>query len=105
MCHLAERVTDRIASQYILFPRHDGMHLATAAAPPACFSSPATDLGTMAQSSEARLYTFSQETKDQLRKFRLGTSRANEPQAVICTSCHCSSDALLTRSASSVPQT
>ncbi|KAH8911472.1 GMF family protein [Coniochaeta sp. PMI_546] len=34
-------------------------------------------------SSEARLYTFSQETKDQLRKFRLGTSRSNEPQAVI----------------------
>lgn len=37
------------------------------------------------QSSEARLYTFSQETKDHLRKFRLGTSRSNEPQAVICT--------------------
>ncbi|KAL1865430.1 hypothetical protein VTK73DRAFT_5244 [Phialemonium thermophilum] len=34
-------------------------------------------------SSEARLYTFSQETKDHLRKFRLGTSRSNEPQAVI----------------------
>lgn len=34
-------------------------------------------------SSEARLYTFSQETKDRLRKFRLGTSRANEAQAVI----------------------
>ncbi|CAK7206444.1 hypothetical protein SEUCBS139899_009238 [Sporothrix eucalyptigena] len=34
-------------------------------------------------SSEARLYTFSQETKDQLRKFRLGTSRARDPQAVI----------------------
>jgi len=34
-------------------------------------------------SSEARLYTFSQETKDQLRKFRLGTSRSNDPQAVI----------------------
>ncbi|KAK4125471.1 glia maturation factor beta [Parathielavia appendiculata] len=33
--------------------------------------------------SEARLYTFSQETKDHLRKFRLGTSRANDPQAVI----------------------
>ena len=38
------------------------------------------------QSSEARLYTFSQETKDKLRKFRLGTSRAKDPQAVICTS-------------------
>lgn len=36
------------------------------------------------QSSEARLYTFSQETKDHLRKFRLGTSRSNDPQAVIC---------------------
>ncbi|KAF2205465.1 glia maturation factor beta, partial [Delitschia confertaspora ATCC 74209] len=35
------------------------------------------------QSSEARLYTFSQETKDKLRKFRLGTSRAKGPQAVI----------------------
>lgn len=34
-------------------------------------------------SSEARLYTFSQETKDHLRKFRLGTSRSNDPQAVI----------------------
>ncbi|KAK4240360.1 GMF family protein [Achaetomium macrosporum] len=33
--------------------------------------------------SEARLYTFSQETKDRLRKFRLGTSRSNDPQAVI----------------------
>ncbi|KUI55213.1 Actin-depolymerizing factor gmf1 [Cytospora mali] len=36
-----------------------------------------------AQSSEARLYTFSQETKDHLRKFRLGTSRSNDAQAVI----------------------
>ncbi|OCL14917.1 glia maturation factor beta [Glonium stellatum] len=34
-------------------------------------------------SSEARLYTFSTETKDKLRKFRLGTSRAKDPQAVI----------------------
>ncbi|KAF2238908.1 glia maturation factor beta [Viridothelium virens] len=34
-------------------------------------------------SSEARLYTFSPETKDKLRKFRLGTSRAKDPQAVI----------------------
>ncbi|KAL2024622.1 hypothetical protein VTK56DRAFT_7665 [Thermocarpiscus australiensis] len=34
-------------------------------------------------SSEARLYTFSQETKDHLRKFRLGTSRSSDPQAVI----------------------
>ncbi|KAL2148562.1 hypothetical protein VTH82DRAFT_2116 [Thermothelomyces myriococcoides] len=33
--------------------------------------------------SEARLYTFSQETKEHLRKFRLGTSRASGPQAVI----------------------
>ncbi|KAK8118564.1 uncharacterized protein PG998_003190 [Apiospora kogelbergensis] len=36
-------------------------------------------------SAEARLYTFSQETKDHLRKFRLGTSRSNDPQAVIYT--------------------
>ncbi|KAI9795650.1 MAG: hypothetical protein M1833_006891 [Piccolia ochrophora] len=35
-------------------------------------------------SSEARLYTFSPETKEKLRKFRLGTSRAQDPQAVIC---------------------
>ncbi|KAK4574563.1 hypothetical protein LTR86_001404 [Recurvomyces mirabilis] len=34
-------------------------------------------------SSESRLYTVSQETKDKLRKFRLGTSRAKDPQAVI----------------------
>jgi len=36
------------------------------------------------QSSESRLYTFSPETKEKLRKFRLGTSRAKDPQAVIC---------------------
>ncbi|KAL4802359.1 hypothetical protein BDV18DRAFT_164181 [Aspergillus unguis] len=34
------------------------------------------------QSSE-RLYAFSPETKEKLRKFRLTTSRAKEPQAVI----------------------
>jgi len=33
--------------------------------------------------SESRLYTFSGETKDHLRKFRLTTSRAKDPQAVI----------------------
>ncbi|KAK4159759.1 hypothetical protein QBC43DRAFT_326508 [Cladorrhinum sp. PSN259] len=33
--------------------------------------------------SESRLYTFSEETKQHLRKFRLGTSRASDPQAVI----------------------
>ncbi|KAA8652463.1 GMF family protein [Aspergillus tanneri] len=33
--------------------------------------------------SESRLYSFSPETKEKLRKFRLGTSRAKEPQAVI----------------------
>ncbi|KAK8211944.1 hypothetical protein IWZ01DRAFT_250491 [Phyllosticta capitalensis] len=33
--------------------------------------------------SEARLYTFSPETKEKLRKFRLGTSRAKDPQAVV----------------------
>lgn len=36
------------------------------------------------QASESRLYTFSGETKEHLRKFRLTTSRAREPQAVIC---------------------
>jgi len=34
-------------------------------------------------SSESRLYTFSPETQTKLRKFRLGTSRAKDPQAVI----------------------
>lgn len=38
------------------------------------------------QSSESRLYTFSPNTIEKLRKFRLGTSRAKEPQAVICMS-------------------
>ncbi|KAI1608164.1 hypothetical protein EDD36DRAFT_500121 [Exophiala viscosa] len=33
--------------------------------------------------SDSRLYTFSQETKEQLRKFRLGTSRAKTPMAKI----------------------
>ncbi|KAJ4311697.1 hypothetical protein N0V94_007817 [Neodidymelliopsis sp. IMI 364377] len=33
--------------------------------------------------SESRLYTFSDETKTKLRKFRLGTSRAKDPQAII----------------------
>lgn len=36
------------------------------------------------KASESRLYTFSQESKEHLRKFRLGTSRSNDPQAVIC---------------------
>ena len=47
---------------------------------PLFLENPQTD--TMA--SESRLYTFTQETKDHLRQFRLGTSRAKEPQAVIC---------------------
>ncbi|KAI9679351.1 MAG: hypothetical protein M1817_005372 [Caeruleum heppii] len=34
-------------------------------------------------SSESRLYTFSPETTEKLRKFRLGTSRAKDPQAVV----------------------
>ncbi|KAF1965367.1 glia maturation factor beta [Bimuria novae-zelandiae CBS 107.79] len=34
-------------------------------------------------SSESRLYTFSDETKQKLRKFRLGTSRAKDPQAIL----------------------
>lgn len=33
--------------------------------------------------SESRLYSFSDETKEKLRKFRLGTSRAKEPMAVV----------------------
>ncbi|KAK2766836.1 hypothetical protein FQN54_006150 [Arachnomyces sp. PD_36] len=33
--------------------------------------------------SDSRLYSFSPETKEKLRKFRLGTSRAKDPQAVI----------------------
>ncbi|MCJ1378494.1 hypothetical protein MMC17_001593 [Xylographa soralifera] len=33
--------------------------------------------------SESRLYTFSPKTTADLRKFRLGTSRAKDPQAVI----------------------
>lgn len=36
------------------------------------------------QASESRLYSFSPETKEHLRKFRLGTSRAKDPQAIIC---------------------
>ncbi|KAH6676231.1 hypothetical protein B0J14DRAFT_476817 [Halenospora varia] len=32
------------------------------------------------------MYTYSQETLDHLRKFRLSTSRASDPQAVICMS-------------------
>ncbi|KAK6495456.1 hypothetical protein TWF481_003474 [Arthrobotrys musiformis] len=33
--------------------------------------------------SESRLYVFSEDTRKQLRKFRLSTSRANTPQARI----------------------
>lgn len=33
--------------------------------------------------SESRLYTFSPETREKLRKFRLTTSRAKEAQAII----------------------
>ncbi|OOF94592.1 hypothetical protein ASPCADRAFT_131207 [Aspergillus carbonarius ITEM 5010] len=33
--------------------------------------------------SESRLYSFSPETKEKLRRFRLGTSRAKDPQAII----------------------
>lgn len=36
------------------------------------------------KASESRLYSFSPETKEHLRKFRLGTSRAKDPQAIIC---------------------
>ncbi|KAJ5619984.1 hypothetical protein N7510_003968 [Penicillium lagena] len=34
--------------------------------------------------SESRLYSFSPETREKLRKFRLSTSRAKDPQAIIC---------------------
>ncbi|KAI5784982.1 hypothetical protein DFH27DRAFT_518849 [Peziza echinospora] len=37
----------------------------------------------MATTGESRLYTFSPETKAHLKKFRLTTSRATTPQAVI----------------------
>lgn len=40
------------------------------------------------KASESRLYSFSGETKEHLRKFRLTTSRAKDPQAVICTLPH-----------------
>ncbi|KAJ5939287.1 hypothetical protein N7454_003711 [Penicillium verhagenii] len=33
--------------------------------------------------SDSRLYSFSPETKEKLRKFRLGTSRAKDAQAII----------------------
>ncbi|KAJ5098324.1 glial maturation factor [Penicillium argentinense] len=33
--------------------------------------------------TDSRLYSFSPETKEQLRKFRLTTSRAKDPQAII----------------------
>ncbi|KAM5480017.1 hypothetical protein McanCB56680_005163 [Microsporum canis] len=33
--------------------------------------------------SDSRLYSFSPETNEKLRKFRLGTSRAKDPQAMI----------------------
>ncbi|KFA55499.1 hypothetical protein S40293_01998, partial [Stachybotrys chartarum IBT 40293] len=42
-----------------------------------------------AKASESRLYTFSGESKAHLRKFRLTTSRAKEPQAVICMYVSC----------------
>lgn len=35
--------------------------------------------------TDSRLYSFSPETKEHLRKFRLTTSRAKDPQAIICT--------------------
>lgn len=37
------------------------------------------------QASEQRLYTFTPDTKAALRKFRLGTSRAKDAQAQICS--------------------
>jgi hypothetical protein len=49
--------------------------------PQACITA---DESTPTQASESRLYTFSGETREHLRKFRLTTSRAQGPQAVIC---------------------
>jgi hypothetical protein len=51
---------------------------------PAIRKQPHSNQSCSQQASESRLYTFSQETKDALRKFRLSTSRAKDPQAVIC---------------------
>lgn len=48
-------------------------------------SRPADAIHPASKASESRLYTFSGETKEHLRKFRLTTSRAKDPQAVICT--------------------
>ncbi|KAF3894041.1 Glial factor naturation factor [Trichophyton interdigitale] len=38
---------------------------------------------TIHKPSDTRLYSFSPETTEKLRKFRLGTSRAKDPQAMI----------------------
>ncbi|KAH0597296.1 hypothetical protein MHUMG1_04673 [Metarhizium humberi] len=46
-------------------------------------SRPADAIHPASKASESRLYTFSGETKEHLRKFRLTTSRAKDPQAVI----------------------
>ncbi|PYI28466.1 glia maturation factor beta [Aspergillus indologenus CBS 114.80] len=51
--------------------------------PPPCPSSITRDVDHPLSQSESRLYSFSPETKEKLRKFRLGTSRAKDPQAVI----------------------
>ncbi|KAK7538416.1 uncharacterized protein J3D65DRAFT_552661 [Phyllosticta citribraziliensis] len=53
--------------------------LSSSPAPP----TPIALMLTPREASEARLYTFSPDTKDKLRKFRLGTSRAKDPQAVV----------------------
>lgn len=45
---------------------------------------PPANLEPPSMQSESRLYSFSPETKEKLRKFRLGTSRAKDPQAIIC---------------------
>ncbi|GLA24027.1 hypothetical protein AnigIFM63326_010486 [Aspergillus niger] len=45
--------------------------------------SPPANLEPPSMQSESRLYSFSPETKEKLRKFRLGTSRAKDPQAII----------------------
>lgn len=49
--------------------------------PPIC---PSATNSSIPKASESRLYQISGETKTHLLNFRLKTSRANKPQAVIC---------------------
>lgn len=52
---------------------------------PASQTASAANGSSPTKASESRLYSFTPETREKLRKFRLGTSRASTPQAVICT--------------------